>query len=266
MDFAFRRSTPSLRSVPHSRSGWDFVFPLLAIAAMGCARDPAYPGARGERHLVVHGMLAAGVAQQEIIVEYTRGVEDGYFRGLTPASGVRVTVTGEEATAFQEDALRPGVYLGSFTPRSGKRYMLRVQGSAGETATAETLIPGIPRIVAPTRDTAVSRDTRVPVRWSSPPAVGFVVLHSPPNQPSPVGSLRHAPITRDTSTVMQFGVLGGTSFKLQVAAVDRNFVHYIGADTLMPVVDRSRVRSTLVGAYGLFGSFGLGDPRLVVLQ
>ncbi len=267
MALAFRRSSGSARSVPQPRSGWAFVLALVALAVTACgSRDPTYPGARGDPHLIVHGMLAAGAAQQEIILEYTRGIEDGYFRGLTPASGARITVSGGGVFAFEEDSRRPGVYLASFTPRSGERYTLRVHGPAGETATAETVVPGIPQIVAPARDTVVARDNRVPVRWLSTSAAGYVVVQAPPNQPSPLTRLLYPAIGRDTSAVIQFGVLGGTAFQLRVAAVDSNFVHFAGADTEMSAADRSRIRGTVAGAYGLFGSFGLSNPRLVSLQ
>lgn len=211
-------------------------------------------------------MLAAGAASHEIILEYTRGIEEGYYRGLTPASGARVAVNGRRSVEFEEDTLRPGVYRGAFTPEPGERYTLRIEGPAGEVATSETRIPGIPRITVPHQDTTVTPGTDVAVRWSSVAAAGYTLVRSAPNRQTSVGSLRHVSFVRDTALVMQFGVFGGTAFDLRIVAVDENFIHYTGDGSQEESRSRNRVRSTVDGAYGLFGSYGMSDVRRISLQ
>lgn len=229
----------------------------------GC--EQGYPTTSQVPSLVVHGMLAADEPRQEILVEYTRSLSEGYFKGLTPASGARVAVVGNEAHPFQEDPARPRVYVAAFAPRPGERVSLQVQGPAGEVVTAETMIPEAPRLVSPEADTTVAWGGYVTPRWSSvPTAGGYVLTDSPPGQPSPIGSLLHPTVLGDTAVQIQPGKFGGTTFHIRVAAVDRNYERYMQRTSDSD--DRSRIRSTVTGGYGLFGSYAVSNSRLVSVK
>lgn len=237
---------------------------LLLIAA-GCEwHGGEYPTDPGGRHLVVHGMLAGGEQHQEILVEYTRGIGEGYYRGLTPATGAQVVVLGEETHRFREDSARPGIYLATFSPVPGRRYALQIRGPAGEAVTSETLVPEPPRLISPGADTTISLGNSVSVRWSwVPGAAGYVLVDRPPGQPSSFTTLLHPTILRDTSVSMQPGAFGGKSFYIRIATVDANYRRYMqGAAP----DSEERSRSAVEGGHGLFGSYALSNPRWIYIR
>ncbi len=139
---------------------------MLTAASLGGCENPAAPPPTelAARDLVVHGMLRGGAPEQEILLEFTRPVKDGLYRGLTPASGAEVTVTGPVAThRFAEDADHPGVYRASFLAEGGVSYALRVRGPGGQLLEGETTVPGTVRLTVPSRDTLIDRNGKEPV-------------------------------------------------------------------------------------------------------
>ncbi|HEY8470243.1 MAG TPA: DUF4249 family protein [Longimicrobiales bacterium] len=254
---------------------------LLPLLVPGCARvDSSYPTEGDLRVLVVHGMLVADTAEQEILVEYTRAIEEGIDRAvLTPASGARVSVeSGGTVHPFMEDPAQPGIYRARFTPRAGERYRLRIEGPRGETATAETVIPGTPRITVPSADTTV--DVRTPpnigevvrFHWTSAPGAGYVLVLRLPTRDEPTEflSLMNAyrtSVQTDTTAEHPFGGLvsypGGA--RVNIAAVDSNYARFVSRDPL-ETIPESRARSPLEGAYGLFGSVAFSNTRLISVR
>lgn len=236
---------------------------LAALAALAC-RGGEYPTAVGTPALVVHAMLAAGEPRQELLLEYTRDVADGFYRGLTPASGAQVSVEGDASYTYTEDPARPGVYRAAFTPRPGVRYGLRIRGPAGEAATAETLVPGATRLVAPSADTALARGGGVTFRWTrDPSAAAYVLGNFQPGAPSSIGGVVAPKISTDTSE--SFQPLFTATYR--VATVDANYLRYMGTSSSDSTGGgRGRFGSTVTGAYGLFGSYGLSNPRTVTVR
>jgi hypothetical protein len=213
-------------------------------------------------------MLLAATDRQEIVVEYTRSVPEGFYRGVTPASGAQVTVTGSEVHRFSEDPQRPGIYRASFLPRSGERYTLRVQGPAGEVVTGVTTVPGAPRLLAPERDTTVALGRELVLRWNrSPHAAAYTWIHFELNRPSFLAGIPK----QDTATTVNTGTLTlsvsqEVKVQLQVAAVDSNYVRYEeGRAGDLPDA-RYQLRSTVQGGWGLFGSAALSNPRVVTIR
>lgn len=246
-------------------------FPLfLTISSLLLApacewHDGTYPTDTGARSLVVHGMLASGESRQEIILEYGRNLGDGYFKGLTPATGAQVDVVGEDAHDFREDPARPGVYQAVFAPQPGSRYALRIRGPAGEVVTAETLVPGPPRFIAPAADTAIAVGTTVSLHWSSAPvAAAYVFGDHRPGKGSDPGALLSPAILNDTSYTI-LGIFGGTSYPYRVAAVDSNYIRYTQRAP-GSVRERDPVSSTVTGAFGLFGSYAMSDTRTISIR
>lgn len=239
---------------------------ITSLLAIGCEWGGArYPTESATQHLVVHGMLSAGAQEQEIVLEYSRAISDGFFRGLTPASGAEVLVTGQETHQYREDPAQPGVYRASFSPRPGTRYSLLVRGPAGEVVTGETVVPGAPRFVAPAEDTTISRGNSVTFRWMSTAGdAGYLVLDRPLGTPTHPMLVLHPSIQADTSGTWQPGAFGGNVFNYRIAAVDSNYVRYIhgGSDPSRP----ERFRSTVAGGYGVFGSYAVSHPRTVTVQ
>lgn len=240
---------------------------VLLLLASGCEwHGSEYPTDPEGRSLVVHGMLAGGEPQQEILVEYTRGIGEGYFRGVTPATGAQVVVVGDETHRFGEDPARPGMYRADFSPRPGRRYTLQVRGPAGEVVTSETLVPGPPRLISPAADTAVSPGAFVTLQWSAAPAsAAYVLTDRPPGRPSSFTALLYPYVVGDTSVRVQPGTFGRTSFHFRVAAVDANYLRYVRGTTA-DTAERNRVRSTVEGGYGLFGSYALSNTRVVSVR
>lgn len=261
-----RLSGPA-RVLPGLRTPWPSSCAVLcALFAAGCERYGAeYPTETEVRYLVVHGMLGLGAQDQEIVVEYSRGIGDGYYRGLTPAAGAEVVVVGDGTYRYQEDPAHPGVYRATFSPRPGVRYALGVRGPAGEMVTAETVVPDASRLIAPGADTTIAWGNYVTLRWSSAPgAAGYVVIDRPPGAPGPIGALVHPYILRDTSVTTQPGLFGGTSFYFRIAAVDASYVRYI--EGAPGDSSAGRIRSTVSGGYGLFGSYALSNARAVTVR
>jgi hypothetical protein len=234
----------------------------LVLLVTGCDGG-GYPTVPGPRALVVHGMLGAGTSEQEILLEYTRYVHEGFFRDLTPVSGARMTVSGTAQHAFREDPLRPGVYRASFVPAAGERYALHIEGPDGERVRGETVVPQAPRLISPGADTTVALGSFVTVLWSSSPAAAaYVITDSPAAQPGNLGALLHPAVLADTSFTTQPGMFGRTAFHFRVTAVDDNYVRYLpsGSD------DPRRIRQTVDGAYGLFGSYASSGARTITVR
>lgn len=230
--------------------------PVITGCEWGGARYPTEPATQ---QLVVHGMLGAGEQTQEIVLEYTRDIKDGYFKGLTPASGAEVLVVADESHQFDEDPARPGVYRAMFSPRPGTRYALQVRGRAGEVVTAETVVPAVPQLIAPGADTTISLGNFVTFRWSSvPTAAGYIVIDRPPGQPTPALVVLNPGIVGDTSATGQPGKFGGKLFYYRIAAVDANYVRYINGT--------SRIGGAVTGGFGVFGSYAVSNARTVSIR
>jgi hypothetical protein len=235
---------------------------LVGVAACG----GEYPTTKGERSLVVHGMLAEGDAAQEIILEYTRHLNEGIYRGLTPASGARITVSGSAEHHFTEDPHRLGVYVASFVPAAGEHYLLRIDGPRGERVTGDTRIPGVPHVISPRSDTTLTLGSFVTVQWSaSEAAAAYVLVDAAPGEPSSLTALWHPPILGDTSVTLQPGRFGGTALHLRIAAVDSNYAAYHRTGSFAPE-QRSRIRTTVDGAYGLFGAYAISERRTLFVR
>jgi hypothetical protein len=235
---------------------------LCLSATMGC--DGGYPTTPAEPSLVVHGMLRAGSEDQRILLEYTRRIEEGFFRGLTPASGARITVRGATTHEFNEDPARPGVYFASFAPPPGQRYTLRIDGPAGETVVGETVVPHAPLLILPARDTTISLGMALTITWSSSPAAAaYIITDRPAGEPTHFLSLLHPPMRADTSFTTTPGAFGRNDFHYRVTAVDSNYVHY---KSVPGTGERSLIRLTVDGAYGLFGSYAQSELRRVTVR
>lgn len=251
---------------------------LFAAAALGgCERSPApHPTEPAARDLVVHGMLRSGVPEQEILLEFTRPVKDGLYRGLTPASGAVVAVTGPGAThRFAEDVDHPGVYRASFIPEGGASYALHVRGPEGQTLESETTVPGPIRLTVPTRDTVIDRRNaaQVTFRWTrGRSSRGYALESTVPDRPPTAYSLGGFGTGQDTSLVLDVAIeslLSGfaTQMRFSAIAMDANYLRYVASsDGGAPGGDRNRVRSTVRGGYGLFGSYSISNPRLLGIQ
>jgi hypothetical protein len=237
----------------------------LLLAPACELHNGTYPTDTGARSLVVHGMLASGESRQEIILEYGRNIGDGYFKGLTPATGARIEVVGEAIHDFHEDPSRPGIYQAAFAPQPGLRFALRIRGPAGEVVTAETLVPDPPRFIAPAVDTAIAVGDTVSLRWlSAPAAAAYIFGDYRPGKGGDLGSLLSPAILDDTSYTIQ-GIFGGTSYQYRVAAVDSNYIWY-AQRAPGSARERDPVSSTVSGAFGLFGSYALSDTRTISVR
>lgn len=241
---------------------------LAAFAFVGCDRYGAeYPTGVEDRHLVIHGVLVVGAEEQEILVEHTRLIREGFYRGLTPASGSKVTLTtGDgEVYAFSEDAVKAGVYHARLAPRMGERYRLRIEGADGQVATAETVVPGTPRLVVPTADTIVKLGAEFDLHWTHAPADGYTVARGAPTGgvPSLLMELTAIPVFQDTTVRTTIGFNEGVGRTFRIAAVDSNFIRYAGDPRENQ--PSNPIRTTLEGAFGFFGSVAFSNPRRVTV-
>jgi hypothetical protein len=236
---------------------------LGAISLVSCDWHGAkYPTEPDVRTLVVHGVLVSGSESQEIIVEWTRSLGEGLYRGLTPLSGARVTVAAStEVHVFREDAATPGVYRGRLVPHPGERYRLRVEAVEGETATGEAVVPGTPRLLVPAADTSARPGDEFAIHWSRVPAAGYVIVRSsrPAASPSPFQEFLYASVVRDTTARTGLGVLENQPRTLAVAAVDSSFALYLDRERGGPL------HTNLQGAYGLFGAVAFSNSRRVTV-
>ncbi len=236
-------------------------FALLLTVLTGC-EGTTYPTENPEKMLVVHGLLLAGTDQQEIVLEYTRSIPEGYYRGVTPASGAQVTVTNGGVHRFSEHPDRPGIYRASFTPRPGERYTLWVQGPAGETVTGTTTVPAAPRLIAPSRDTIIARGREVTLRWTrAPHAAAYIWIQFDPNNPTFFSGIPQS----DTAIVLGPEWFDTDTTQVQAAAVDSNYASYErGRAGELPGA-RYQFQSTVQGGWGLFGAVALSEFRSIIL-
>jgi len=245
---------------------------LVSTAACGAET----PTEQAVPEPVVHAMLGAGATSHTVVVEDARSVEDGFFRGVTPASGARVVVrTGADAYEFQEDASAPGYYHASFPVEAGRRYSLEVTSRGGRVVTGETLVPAPPRMVRPAADTTVAQGEMARLEWQgSRPSAGYVLVwrradRDGPSTAQEVASRRAPTVLQDTTVqvdVLSMGVFYGfaTELRFFVTAVDENFREYVRPDGEPdPDGARRQIRSTVRGGYGLFGSYAISDGRVV---
>lgn len=262
-------------------TSWTLAPTLLLLSVLGCAGlDSPYPTEGELRALVVHGMLVADTAEQEILVEYTRAIKDGVYRGgLTPAAGASVSVeVGGVVHAFMEDAAEPGLYRARFTPRQGETYRLRIEGPAGEVVTAETVVPGTPRIIVPAADTTVDIDATeflsdsVRFDWTSAAGAGYILVLRLPSRDEPANLFsplyyQRSYVWQDTTLYSIFGsiVAFPDGARVNIAAVDSNYAQFVSQYPI-ETVPESRVRSPLRGAYGLFGSVAFSNTRTISVK
>jgi hypothetical protein len=258
------RSTPGL------------LFLCLAVGA-GCGGwDAPYPTSPGEDALVVHGLLREGAAEHEILVERTRELRDGFYRGHTPVSGAVVSVSGPDGTrTFTEDPAQPGVYRAAFPVQGGASYVLRVTSPGGNHVRGQTQVPTSIRLNVPAADTTVQhRDIpQVAFHWtSSTYAGGYKVVPSVPGRSTGMNDLPLGGGIPDTTVVVDIAlesILYGFAKEIRysVAAVDANYRHYYAVgDSAGTSRTTDRIRSTVEGGYGLFGSYTLSNTRSVKIQ
>ena len=216
---------------------------------------------------MVHGLLVADTSAQEILVERAREISEGYFRGVTPASGVRVSVSGAGGTvSFTEDPKTPGVFRAALAPRPGERYQLRVEGREGQVATAETRIPSAPRLVVPTADTGVAELRPFPVVWTSAPGAGYVLVQRKIDQGAATDAVNLWGQAARSDTVVSWTLYWDVrvGVHLAVAAVDSNYLAYVGrTENGSAPAPASPLRTTVRGGYGIFGSLAYSNPRRV---
>jgi hypothetical protein len=220
-------------------------------------------------------MLGAGSAEQTVLVEEARRLSDGFFFGVTPASGAVVTVSGPAEHRFVEDPGQPGTYRGTFTPQAGARYSLQVQGARGQEIAGEATVPEPFGFRTPSRDTATAPEDSAVLRWSrSPSAAGYILLWrrvdrsgaSSANEILQSATPWVNPDTTVAVNVRNAGVLHGLvdTLRFTVAAVDENFRNYVlTEDQVAPDGSRSRFRTTVRGGYGLFGAYAISDSRVI---
>lgn len=254
MSVAFRSADADSRRAGRFRLSLALALLSAPLLLAGCEQSTTYPAHEGERELVLHGVLIANKPEQEILVEYTRLMNDGFFRGITPASGADVMVTGSETYRFIEDPEQPGVYRASFIPQAGAQYALRIRGPQDELVTAATMVPGAPRLIMPANDTVVKRNLDIPLYWTHVPTarayMGLDVTFFP---------------TEDTTATVRLGLMREMEVRLAIAAVDSNVFEYFfnrggGAGP------QYRFRSTVQGGWGLFGSAAVSEPRLITFE
>lgn len=251
-------TTPPLKALPL----W-FAFPLLLLSLACEWHGGGYPTAPATISIIVHGMITLGEQRQEIILEYSRGIGDGYFMGLTPVDGAQVEVVGGgQAHPFLEDPARPGVYLADFVPQPRQRYMLQVRVPTGDVLTAETLVPDVPRAVPPGLDTTISWGDHISLSWfPAVGAAGYVFGSYSQGTPSSINSLQLPTILSDTTITVQPWVGGGATYRYRVAAVDSNYLHYLKFET-----GTDATFSTVKGGYGLFGAYALSTGWSISVQ
>lgn len=262
-------------------TSWRFAPTLLLQSVLSCAGlDSPYPTEGELRALVVHGMLVADTAEQEILVEYTRNIKDGVYRGgLTPASGASVSVeVGGVVHAYVEEAAEPGLYRARFTPRQGERYRLRIEGPAGEVVTAEAVVPGTPRIIVPAADTTVDIGAveflgdSVRFDWTPAAGSGYVFVLRLPSRDEPANLFsplyyQRTYVWQDTTGYYIFGsiVAFPDGARVNIAAVDANYAQFVSQYPI-ETIPESPVRSPLRGAYGLFGSVAFSNTRTISVR
>jgi len=236
-----------------------------AVLALVCGCN-GYPSAPAERALVVHGVLVADAASQEILVEQIRPVSRGVYRGLNPLPGTRVSVAGPHGVVtFREDATEEGRYRASFVPRSGELYTLLVEGPGGERVTAQTLVPRAPRLLAPSRDTAVVQLEQYRVTWSAS-APGYIVAQGAlDGGPSTRERVVFAYTLRDTTATVAIN-FNESGHVLRVAAVDSSYVRYTRNAQFGDLRPQNPLRSEVQGGYGVFASTAFSESRRITSQ
>lgn len=255
------------------------VFAAVATLAACSAYGDPYPTGVEVHELVVHGLLIADRAEQEILVEYVRPIDNGMYRDLNPASGAEVMVEAHDGTThrFEEVVDSPGVYRAMFTPRAGERWALRVEGRGGEVVTGVTIIPEPAILHFPEADTVIVLPegafggTSIALRWSPADGAGYVIAYRwlDSDQPSNVLTdlLYDYTLVHDgLEATASFGVMAYiTGARVAVATVDSMYARYVSASP-RETVPRSRARSTLEGGYGLFGSIAFSEFRRIEVQ
>lgn len=256
------------------------VFAAVATLAVCSAYGDPYPADAEVHELVVHGLLIADRAEQEIVVEYVRPISDGMYRGLSPASGAAITVEAHDGTMhrFEEVVDSPGVYRAMFTPRAGERWTLRVVDGAGEVVTGATVIPEPTILHSPEADTVIVLPegafggTRIALRWSPADGAGYVIAYRwlDSDQPSNVLTDLLYAYTTVLNGLEASAPIGSwmdytAGARVGVATVDSMYARYVSAFP-RETVPRSRARSTLEGGYGLFGSVAFSEFRRVEVQ
>jgi hypothetical protein len=242
------------------------IFSLLPLFS-GCDWfGPTYPETDHTPELVVHGLLLAGIEEQTILVEHTRSTTDGFYRDLTAAQGAEVLlISGSETHRGQEDPEEPGRYTIQTAPVAGERYRLEVRDADGCFARGETVIPGAPKLLTPSRDTVVRWGDPFDLVWTSAKGAAYVVVRAAPAEG--VGSLLISmwvpTITLDTTFRTPVAFNEGSGRRFAVASVDENFVVYRSPREDLPV---SPQLSTLEGGYGFFGSAALSEFRSVMVE
>lgn len=236
-------------------------FVLTTASACG-----GYPSAPADLELVVHGMLVADTAPQEILVERTRPVRDGLFRGLNPLPGTRVSLAGPGGEiAFMEDPAQAGLFRASFIPRAGDRFTLLVEGPGGERVTAETLVPERARLLAPTRDTAVVALEEYRASWTGT-GPGYVISQGAlDGGPSSRGRVLFRYTHRDTTALLALDY-GESGHLLRIAAVDANYVRYTQDGRYGDLRPQTPLRSEVQGGYGVFASVAFSEARRISLR
>ncbi len=180
--------------------------------------------------------------------------------------------------AFMEDAAEPGLYRARFTPRQGETYRLRIEGPAGEVVTAETVVPGTPRIIVPAADTTVDIDATeflgdsVRFDWTSAAGAGYILVLRLPSRDEPANLFsplyyQRSYVWQDTTLYSIFGsiVAFPDGARVNIAAVDSNYAQFVSQYPI-ETVPESRVRSPLRGAYGMFGSVAFSNTRTISVK
>jgi len=236
---------------------------LGTLVIAGCDWHGArYPTEATVHAMVVHGVLVSGVEAQEILVERTRSVGEGFFRGLTPLEGAKVEVTtGDETHVFREDAGNPGVFRARFVPRVGERYRLHVTAPDGQRAEGHAVIPGTPRLLVPMADTAARPGDDFSLHWTRVPAAGYVVVRGTltAGAATPFREFVYAHVIQDTTARTGLALLENQPRRFGIAAVDSGFARYLRTERGGPL------HAELGGAYGLFGAVAFSNERRVMV-
>lgn len=224
--------------------GWTAI--TMGAIVLGCGE--ANFGPTGSPTIVIQGLLSLEAQQQSIWVEWSTPSDSAFSSTIRPIDGTTVSLdlilpTGD-GVPF-EPSETPGRFDAVVEVAPGNTYRL-IGRVAGIPISAETVVPGPLRIVAPADDTlTVSLSTcqlfcEVPYSWHADRASGYEYISGPAGGQS--GATRTA--THEAAGVLKLLPLSGKS-ALTVVAYDQNASSFLLA---------SSPKSSISGGFGFFGA------------
>ncbi len=153
-----------------------FHLALIGLVVVSCVQPFNFEAQTYERFLVVDGLLTDELHQQEIILAYTRPVDQD---SLLPAVGAQVIVESDRGEVFNYLESDAGVYRSenAFTGVSGVTYTLHITTAESQTYVSR---PGLLQ-VAPPVDDITARYAELPseVLERNEPGIQFFIDADP---------------------------------------------------------------------------------------